>query len=226
MVGFDPLNPADTAQISSYPNNERDQRAATETFHDRGHEPTQGYNQVGFGTDAVRDAFTWISTAARIAFWGKSDTTGMGMDLMYLTPGTVDNWKSILLDVLMARQNTWAKTQAQTYVDLGTTGATVTMDFNDGSFFKFATDQDFTLANPTLPALPASEPGACFFLEVTQAGAGGHDISAYGTNFVASTGVGTFNLSPNVGDIDIAQMLVRSDGKIHIEWLRDSSGTL
>lgn len=220
-MAFDPGAPGDNSQISVFPANERAQRLATETLHDTEHDPTTGIHQVGAGIDAQRDAITWPTNAAAIALWAKTDYVGLSAELQYLEPGTPSTWHGIH-DEFMARQNAWAAGQNGEWLN-GTPLATVAMNFNLGNFFRVAIDQDVTIANPTVPALPAVVPAGCYFLELEQGTPGDWDITAWGTEFVFGAGLAPASLTDGVGSIDLIQMIVRYDGKIHAEIVRDSS---
>jgi hypothetical protein len=221
MAGYDPTAPGDASQISVFPSNERGQRLNTETLHDLEHDPTTGIHQVRVGSDAQRNAITWPNNASAVSLWGKIDYADLEVELQYLQPGEDDVWHGIH-DEFMQRQNGWLAGQNGEWLVDPSPSATIVMDFDLGNFFYVAIEEDVTINNPNIAGRPAALPAGCYFLELEQGTAGDHDITAWGSAFVFGAGLAPADLTDGVGSIDLIQMIVRQDGKIHAEIVRDS----
>jgi len=217
-MSFDPSNPTDPSTISGFPTNERALRLFLQTYLQLEHGVSSGVHQFRTGTNAERDVIVWPSAVDHFHLWGKDDYANAQLELQYKHGAA--GWKGIYSE-LQERHNGWTKAQVGQYLNLAP-GATVNMDFGLGNFFRMVIAADVTIANPTLPTRPTPNPGACYFLELQQGGAGNFDIAAWGANFRFAGGLAPTELSNAVGSIDIIQMLIRYDGAVHVEILRDS----
>ena len=209
----DTSSPADLADISLYPNNERAHRLMVETFLNLEHDSVEGRHRFGVGTNAARGVITtWVVGA----FWISTDEIA-GQFVLQVLNALPSDWKNTGT-VFTGLTQIWSVAQFGDVEDLGSISGPVNMDLEESHLFRVSATGNITVPNPTNVPTAGAETTA-FTLEIYQS-AGPHTITWTGSLWRASFGIAP-QLTPTIGAVDIFSCIVGFDGNITVSHLPD-----
>ena len=210
---FDVSSPADDADISLHPANERSLRTTLKAWANFEHDADEGRHSFGSGDTATRDA---ISTWVVGSLWLATDVTTGEYVLQYCSAlPALTNWEDIGI-VHLDQNNTWSKAQWGDYVVLGAQSGNVDLDLSASSYFDMTTSGNIVLVDPT--TLPGANIGTSFRVRI-KSGDALHTIS-YGATWGFPFGVQP-PLTGTLNAIDVLYCTVEPDGTITASMLND-----
>lgn len=214
---FDTTSPADSSDISLFPNNERNVRIAIDAWTDVEHTTVEGRHRFGVGTESARDAIPdadWVTGSV----WYATDVVPGHYVAQVLDGAAPANWQNVGL-VFADENNVWTAGQFGVIDNKGTASGVIVCDLATASAFAVEATGNITISvtNP-----PDVDETAAFTIEVLQGGGGPHTIT-----WTPGTFVFPFGLAPALTAVaaarDVFSCLVLQDGTILVSVLPDIS---